>query len=198
MRFDFPRVMLTVSQEALVLYSPRPLQMLSSAVVGGGFVRARYILNWHVHKDYDHPHPDADLQSLAHGRGITEPFVGQMTAVSMHKAQAVTLRQGELTVAVVVTAGLSNPTAPGCSPPVALRPGTINVILLLDARLTPAAMVNALVTATEVKTQLLLAREIRTPEGYAATGTSTDAVVVACTGRGDILPYAGPVRRWAG
>jgi adenosylcobinamide amidohydrolase len=28
---------------------------------------------------------------------------------------------------------------------------------------------------------------------YAATGTSTDAVVVACTGRGDILPYAGPV-----
>jgi adenosylcobinamide amidohydrolase len=54
-------------------------------------------------------------------------------------------------------------------------------------------MVNAVMTATEVKAQVLLERDVRTPDGYAATGTSTDAVVVACTERGEVLPYAGPM-----
>ena len=31
------------------------------------------------------------------------------------------------------------------------------------------------------------------PEGYAATGTSTDAIAVASTGSGRPLGYAGPV-----
>jgi adenosylcobinamide-phosphate synthase len=115
-----------------------------------------------------------------------------MTAVYLHQAQAVTLRDDELTLAGVVTAGLSNPASPGLSPAAALAAGTINIILLVDAQLTPAAMVNAVITATETKTQLLLERGVRTPEGNPATGTSTDAVVVACTGRGDPLPYAGP------
>ncbi len=50
------------------------------------------------------------------------------------------------------------------------------MILLIDACLTPAAMVNAVITATEVKTQVLMAHGVRTPEGYAATGTSTDTL----------------------
>jgi iron complex transport system ATP-binding protein len=190
---DFPGVMATLSAEALVLRSQRPLYMLSSAVVGGGFQCARYVVNRHVHNDYCHPHPTADLQAFARSQGIAEAFVGLMTAVSMRKTRAITLADAALTLTVVVTAGLSNPAAPGYSPPVATLPGTINLILLLDAHLAPAAMVNAVMTATEVKAQVLLERDVRTPEGYAATGTSTDAVVVACTGRGEVLPYAGPV-----
>jgi iron complex transport system ATP-binding protein len=115
-----------------------------------------------------------------------------MTAVYLHQAQAVTLRDDELTLAGVVTAGLSNPSSPGLSPAAALAAGTINIILLVDAQLTAGAMVNAVITATEAKAQLLLERGVRTPEGFPATGTSTDAVVVACTGWGDPLPYAGP------
>ena len=53
-------------------------------------------------------------------------------------------------------------------------------------------MVNAIITATEAKTDLLLQRRIPTPDGAAATGTSTDSVVVACAGTGNQLPYAGP------
>ncbi len=66
-------------------------------------------------------------------------------------------------------------------------------ILLIDAHLTPAAMVNAVITATEAKTHVLVKRSVRTREGHPATGTSTDTVVVACTGRGEPLSYAGPV-----
>jgi adenosylcobinamide amidohydrolase len=93
----------------------------------------------------------------------------------------------------VVTAGVNNATTPGLSAPMTPGLGTINMILLIDACLPPAAMVNAVITATEVKTQVLMARGVRTPEGYAATGTSTDALAVASTGSGTPLAYAGPV-----
>jgi adenosylcobinamide hydrolase len=102
------------------------------------------------------------------------------------------LDDGDLTVTAIITAGLSNPATPGLTRPAAFGLGTINTILLINGQLTPAAMVNAVITSTETKTQLLLERGVRTPEGYPATGTSTDAVIVACTGRGDPLPYAGP------
>lgn len=190
---DFPGVAVTRTAAALVLCSQQPLTVLSSAVVGGGLVRVRYLLNRHVPRDYDCMDPVADLVAFARAQGITEAFVGQMTAVSMQKARAMTLRTEALTVAVVVTAGISNATTPGLSPPAAAGPGTINMILLINACLTPAAMVHAVITATEVKTQVLLAHGARTPEGYAATGTSTDSIAVASTGYGTPLPYAGPV-----
>ena len=192
-KLDFPGVVLARTAEVLVVHSQQPLTVLSSSVVGGGMVRVRYLLNRHVHRDYDCLDPVADLVAFARSQGISEAFVGQMTAVSLQKAQAITLCTEALTVATVVTAGLSNATTPGLSAPVTLGPGTINMFLLIDACLTPAAMVNAVITATEVKTQVLLARGVRTPEGYAATGTSTDAIAVASTGNGTPLASAGPV-----
>jgi iron complex transport system ATP-binding protein len=190
---DFPGVTLTHTAEVLVVHSQQPLTVLSSAVVGGGLVRVRYLLNRHVHRDYHCLDPAADLVAYARSQGISEAFVGLMTAVSLQKAQTVTLRAAPLTVAAVVTAGTSNATAPGLSPPAMSESGTINMILLIDACLTSAAMVHAIITATEVKTQVLMAHGIRTPEGYAATGTSTDAMAVACTDSGTSLLYAGPV-----
>jgi adenosylcobinamide amidohydrolase len=192
-QLDFPGIVLARTAEVLVVHSQQPLTVLSSAVVGGGMARVRYLLNRHVHHDYNCLDPEADLVAFARSRGIGEAFVGLMTAVSLEKARVVTRRAACLTVAAVVTAGLSNATTPGLSAPVTPGPGTINMILLLDACLTPAAMVNAVITATEVKTQVLLARGVRTPEGYAATGTSTDTIAVASTGRGIPLVYAGPV-----
>ena len=192
-KFDFPGIVLTRTAEVLVVHSQQPLTVLSSAVVGGGMVRVRYLLNRHVHRDYDCLDPVADLVAFARSQGISEAFVGQMTAVSLQKAQAITLRTETLTVATVVTVGLSNASTPGLSAPVTPGSGTINMFLLIDACLTPAAMVNAVIIATEVKTQVLMARGVRTPEGYAATGTSTDAIAVASTGSGMPLAYAGPV-----
>jgi iron complex transport system ATP-binding protein len=192
-KLDFPGVALTHTAEVLVVHSQQPLTVLSSAVVGGGVVRVRYLLNRHVHRDYNCLNPAADLVAFARSQGITAAFVGLMTAVSLQKARAITLRTASLTVAAVVTAGISNATAPGLSLPAMPEAGTINMILLIDACLTPAALVHAVITATEVKTQVLMAHGVRTPEGHAATGTSTDAMAVACTDSGTPLLYAGPV-----
>ena len=52
---------------------------------------------------------------------------------------------------------------------------------------------NLVITATECKTLALVGAGIRSPEGTPASGTSTDAVVVAATGRGPRHRFGGPV-----
>ncbi|MEE9285755.1 MAG: adenosylcobinamide amidohydrolase [Dehalococcoidia bacterium] len=192
---DIPGIEVAVSREAIVVHSTARLRVLSSAVVGGGAADVYWIVNRHIPKGYRCREPATDLAAFAQSRGIGGPFVGLMTAALVERAQCVTIRDKELAVCCIVTAGLSNPSASGLSPPVEAEAGTINLILLVDASLGEAAMVNAVITATEAKTAVLAERQTRTAEGFPATGTSTDAVVVACTGRGVSLPYAGPVTR---
>ncbi len=192
MNVDFPGITVTLDNEALIVHSDAPLRMVSSSVTGGGFVSARAIINMHVDKNYNCASPADDLRALAARRGISDPFQGFMTAVYLNKTQSVTLREGDLTVTALVTAGVSNATSAGESMPAALTPGTINLILLLDTNLTPAALVNAVILVTEAKTASLYKHNVRTSAGLAATGTSTDAVCIACTGRGEATDYAGP------
>ena len=145
----------------------------------------------------------AELTEFAERQGIREPFAGLMTAALMERAQCVSLRpetgrdvsrrEPGMTVCCIATAGLSNTSAPGLTPPAEDAPGTSNLVLLIDGRLTEAAMVNAVITVTEAKTAVLMERETRTPEGYRATGTATDAVVGGCTGREPAIAFAGPV-----
>lgn len=60
-----------------------------------------------------------------------------------------------------------------------VEPGTINLIILTNRKLSPAAMARSLITATEAKTAALEDLDIRSAyTGTAATGTGTDNVVV--------------------
>lgn len=188
-----PGVNAQQDHDVFIVQSQRPLLTLASAVIGGGLTRTRTILNRHVSKQYDHPDPAADMLAFARERGIAEPFVGLMTAAYLEYASVAREQEGALAVAAVATVGLSQPTAAGLTPPATLRAGTINIILLIDAKLTPAALVNAVITVTETKVAVMHQARIRTASGEAATGTATDAIVVACTDRGATLPYAGPV-----
>ncbi len=195
-----PGVSVTIGRRAVRVSSERPLLVLTSAVVGGGFGSALEILNVHVDDQYDGAHPEEDLAAVAAELDVADPFVGLMTAAYTEFARCAVESLRDLTVAAVVSVGLSNTSSAGVTPPIggpadraaAPEPGTINVILLIDGTLTPAAMVNAVITATEAKTMTLTEWDVKTPEGEAASGTSTDTVVVACTGRGDELSYAGP------
>ncbi len=200
MSLRIPGMTLMQEDDALILRSESRLRTLASAVVGGGWGQARTILVRHVSKHYDHPDPAADLQAFARSRGIQNPFVGLMTAAYLDRgARVVELAEGDLALTLVMTAGFSNATAAGLSPPAGPEhlpaPGTINLILIIDAPLTPAAMVNAVITVTEAKTAMIQAWGMQAPGGHPATGTSTDAVVIACRPEGEPLPYAGPVTR---
>ena len=185
---------------AVHLWSNRPLAVLSSAIVGGELRAARHVVNMHVRKDYDALRPEDDLAAYAARLGIAEPFVGIMTAAWTQNARVAVETHTGVTVVAVVTAGLSNPTAAGVSPPAESQPGmtrgrhqTINTILVIDAALTPAARVNAVITAVEAKTLVLVEAGVRTPHGGLASGTSTDSIVIATTERGARYEYAGPI-----
>jgi len=190
MQVDFPHITVDHDVTAIILQSKQPLYVLSSAVVGGGFTQTKTIINQHVDKNYRGDDPIQDLHDFASKREITN-FVGLLTAVWMHQARSVTLRNGDLTICAVITAGVGNAIASGLSKPQGLDIGTINIILLVDGRMSDAAMVNAMLTITEAKTAILMDRNVQTPAGYPATGTSTDSVVLACTGRGDEHIYGG-------
>jgi len=201
-----PGIAVTVDSAAVRVTSRRPLRVLSSALVGDGLDETREIVNMHVDDVAPDASPERVLRAFAARLGIDEPFVGLMTAAATEHARLAVAAEGALTVAVVVSVGLSNTvcagvTAPAAPPPAPTpsaapsappAPGTINVVLLLDAELTPAAMVNAVITATEAKTMALGEWKVLDPGGAPASGTSTDAVVVACTRRGAALDYAGP------
>ena len=64
--------------------------------------------------------------------------------------------------------------------------------MVVDADPEPAALVNAVITATEVKGLVLRAAGLVVEDGVAASGTSTDAVVIAATGRGARARFGGP------
>lgn len=187
-----PGVRIHATPEALHVHSQALLGTLSSSFYGGGFGRVRHILNAYVAPDYASERPAYDLRVIAARCGVHAPFIGLLTAVPLQRARLVQLQEGGLGVAVLATAGVGNATSAGVSPPFAAGPGTINLIVLLQARLSRAAMVNAVVTATEAKTAVLQALDVLTPEGGPASGTSTDTVTIAMTGVGPRQPYAGP------
>jgi len=117
-----------------------------------------------------------------------------MTAVSVKNTVIKIKSCRDLAVAAIATAGLGNPAVAGL-PPNLIRQeyklGTINMIVLVDGKLSPGAMVNAVITATEVKVRAFGESGIKLSDGKNVTGTTTDAIAVACTGRGEEMAYAG-------
>ena len=186
-------VEMTVDREAVVVTSATPLRVVSSAAVGGGFGRARAIVNLHVPKNYPCDDPAGDLARFCRARGLPEPYVGLLTSAWTEKAALVTETANGVTALAVATVGLGNPVEAGRSPVAIFGPSTINTIVLLDADPATEALVNLVMTITECKTLALVAAGIRAPEGTLASGTSTDAVVIAATGRGPRHRFGGPV-----
>ena len=178
--------------DAVWVRSEAPLRVLASAVVGGDLDVTRHVVNMHVQRGYDAPDPAADLHAFARRLGIVEPFVGLMTAARTDEVRIVWEEAEGIRAGAIVTVGLSVAVAAGLTPPVAWQLSTINVIVVLDAVLDRAVAVNGVITATEAKAGALAEAGIRTADGALATGTVTDAVVVAWTGRGARVPYLGP------
>ncbi len=149
-------------------------RVVSSAPWRGGARRARTIVNVHVPKSYHEPVPPF-FRRFERRTGLRS-VVGLLTAVDL---RAVAMRRTRYGTALV-TAGVSN----------AAFVGTINIILVVTGNATPGAMVEAVKVATEAKAAAL--RRLDVHAGPApATGTSTDAVVVACEGTGDRWEFCG-------
>lgn len=186
-------VEVTVGPDAVVVAAGHPLTVVSTAVVGGGLTAARAVVNLHVPKNYRWAEGDTALSDYARARDVPAPWIGLLTSAWTEKAALASAREAGVTALAVATVGLGNPVAAGITPAGMALPSTINVIVVIDADAEPAALVNAALTVTEVKTMALVTAGVRCGDGAPATGTSTDAVVVAATGRGRRRRFGGPI-----
>lgn len=165
---------------------------LSSSVVGGGLRDARAWLNLQVQHGYARMDPEEHLREEMRARGLEETTtLGAMTAADVERA---TRCEEPGAARAVATVGIGVPLAAAGRllrevPPV----NTINLLVLVEAPLTDAALVYAVQTATEAKAQALADARIRAEnhEGF-ATGTATDSICIAAL-PGATEPFAGPM-----
>jgi adenosylcobinamide amidohydrolase len=198
-----------VRRKTLIVDLGSVRSVLSSAPRAGGITRARYILNHQVAAKpigkndrgmgigTQCADPARTLSKLAISLGIKDKFVGLMTAVSLADLVAVREACEQIWVEGFVTVGTSNavragePATPRQLTNGRTHPGTINVILVTNARLSASAMVGMVQVATEAKTAVLLHAKVKSWTGRSsATGTGTDAVVVV-GGSGPPMRYSG-------
>jgi adenosylcobinamide hydrolase len=182
-----------IGREAVVVTAAAPLVALSSAIVGGGLGPARSIVNLHVGKHCAWSDAAARVANYAGARRLPAPRIGLLTAAWTERAEVAAADGHGVRALVVATVGLSNPVAAGWSPAAAIVASTINTIVVVDADVEAAALVNLALTVTEAKALVLAEAGITCADGRVASGTSTDAVVVAATGRGTPVRFGGPV-----
>jgi adenosylcobinamide amidohydrolase len=155
-------------------------------VAGSG---REWVLNAQVAASYSRMDPAAHAAELADGLGLGGEGVGLLTAASV----ADMVQCEDDGAHATATAGLRVPAWAAAPPGTAdrklapaWRPGTINIIVSVPVPLSDAAYVNAVMTATEAKTQAVL------EAGFHATGTASDAICVAAPAAGRPQDVAGP------
>jgi adenosylcobinamide amidohydrolase len=165
-----------------------PVRAIASAPHGGGLGVRRWLVNAQVPLEYGRRDPDRHLAHLGVSLGLPGRGVGMLTAADV-RTYASAIDGG---VEAVATVGLGHPiraAAPDTGRPASLV-GTINVVALVPDRLSDAALVNAVATATEAKAQAL------GDLGLDATGTATDAVCVTTPADGRPHEFGGPRSLW--
>lgn len=164
-----------------------PVRVIASAPHGGGLGVRRWVLNAEVPASYGRRDPDRHLARLGVSLGLAGRGVGMLTAAEVRAFTTGT----DGGVEAVATVGLTHPILAAApddqqGPPA----GTINILVVVPTCLGDAALVNAVATATEAKTQALR------DAGFAATGTATDAVCIACPEAGPPAAFGGPRSVW--
>ncbi|MDT4981880.1 MAG: adenosylcobinamide hydrolase [Pseudonocardiales bacterium] len=164
------------------------VRVVSTAVLGGGLGHRSWAINAEVTRDYRRDDPAEHAAAIAAELGLVPGTgVGLLTAASV--LDVASCDDGG--VHCDATVGVSVPTwaASETSAEGEWVPGTINLVCYVPAPLSDAALVNAVVTATEAKTQAL------SELGVPGTGTASDAVLVCCPS-GAAECYGGPRSTW--
>ncbi|OBJ10542.1 adenosylcobinamide amidohydrolase [Mycobacterium sp. 1482292.6] len=171
----------------LVWRFAEPRMCVSSGPLGGGIGSRDWLVNATVPLDYDRTDPDRHLTEIGAALRLDGAGCGLLTAVDVTRHHLA----ADGGVHATATVGLSSP-AWAAAPDhhfrreAPYRVGTINIVVAVPVRLSEAALVNAVATATEAKVQALHEAGIR------ATGTASDAVVVHCPSDGTAEQFGGP------
>ena len=164
--------------------------VLSSAVFNGGACAASSILIMKVAENFEgkkkiFENPENTLAQYCRQLQLRGTTVAMMTSASMDSFRRVYRSFQGVEISALVTAGISNARCAGdraewrtfqtdASPT-----GTINIVILTNAMMSYAAMVESVMLATEAKTVAMRQLGVISPvSGVIATGTGTDAIAV--------------------
>ncbi len=197
---------LVLKDNVLAVVSDVDLSIVSSAIYNGGFKKAKAILNIQAPEEYSdrqlHENPQKLVIDSAKKLGLSENFVGMVTAAAVDKFALVSKKDGDLAVSVVATAvdpegeTCSHAETAGETIKVEEITGTINIMVVIDGNPTDSCLVSTVITATEAKAAALWELDVRSRySGDVATGTITDAIIVAKTSRGAPIVYGGPASK---
>ena len=182
------------TRSAGVLRFGRPATRWLSTGWDGGFCRAEAAFNCTVPAGWDPADVRADVQARLDRAGF-DAGAGPVLLTGVDQCHARGARLGPVTV--FATVGLSNPTTLPFEPNerrVAVarseetddppEPGTVNLVVGTARSLTDAGMANLVAIAAQARTATLL-------ELAGFTGTTSDAIVVACDPAGEPTQYTG-------
>lgn len=173
--------------DTLIYQFEEPQLSISSAPAGGGFGPRQWCVNAEVSADYEREDLVAHVAEMAATFHLRGGGVGMLTAASVSGRRRAS-RDG---IDVEATVGLSHPTwAASDGDEQTSAVGTINIVVFVPVALSTSALVNAVVTVTEAKTQALLDASI------AATGTPSDAVAIFCPLSETSEEFCGPRSLW--
>ncbi|MFB9758120.1 adenosylcobinamide amidohydrolase [Ectobacillus funiculus] len=178
----WPELYIYKKGDHLLIPFPFLLETISSAVHRGGFEQASHFINWQVPLDYSAVDPIGHMRKQVEEWGYSpEKAVALQTAARIDLASVQEESGDGFRMVCCVTAGIGNRARAGKRRRTfpAYQCGTINTFLCIDSCLTPSAMVNAIITATEAKAAALQDLHVRDESGEFATGTTTDAIVIA-------------------
>ena len=177
--------------------------VLSSAVFNGGACHASNILIMKVAENFEDTkqiveNPENTLAEYCRQLQLSGTTVGMMTSASMDSFRRVSSSSQGVEISAIVTAGVSNARCAGdradrrTFQPDANPVGTINIIILTNASMSHAAMVESVMLATEAKTVAMRKLGVKSPvSGAIATGTGTDAIAVANGFGSGTIRYCG-------
>jgi iron complex transport system ATP-binding protein len=199
-QYTLPKTSVKISTKdnVVAIISDTPLNVLSSGIYNGGYKKVNAILNVSVPDNYDDRHLHNDPMDLVYAAQenlqVTTDFVAMLTAAKIQNLSITTRQTGDVTVVAVATAGWRHGESAGEDITSShYAPGTINIIVILNANPTDSCLVSLFLTATEAKTAAMNDYDIRSRySGDVATGTITDSLSVAATSVGAKIEFGGP------
>lgn len=178
----WPELSIYKKDDHLLVECSERLDAFSSAIYGGGFQKISHFVNWQVPLDYASSDPIDLMKQKIKGWGYPlQQTIGLQTAARIQCASIQEVHGDEFRIVCCVTAGVGNRERAGKKRKTysAYQCGTINTFLFIESRLSEAAMINGIITATEAKAAALQDLQITVESGEFATGTTTDSVVLA-------------------
>jgi adenosylcobinamide amidohydrolase len=150
---------------------PAPMHAIASTPHGGGMGVRRWVLIAEEHgrrarRDLDHDLGKLGVSLGLAGRGVAMTTTGDVRAAAHTEDEGVS---ASVTLA---------------------SDGRVSLVAFVPERLSEAALVNAVATATEAKIQALR------PDGASVTNPSSDAICILCPEDGRPHDFGGPRSVW--